>query len=70
MKIFHPISMSLLAAGSLISQALSMPYRNSNPSILLSKRESKVAYAGINIAGCEFGIDTSVSKVHSTLHVS
>ena len=69
MKIFHPISMSLLAAGSLISQALSMPYRNSNPSIL-PKRESKVAYAGINIAGCEFGIDTSVSKVHSTLHVS
>ena len=62
--------MSLLAASTLISQALSVPYRNGNPSTVLPKRSSKVAYAGINIAGCDFGIDTNVSKVQSTLDVS
>lgn len=67
MKTSHSASMFLLAASTLISQALSMPYGNGNPSTLLPKRGSGVAYAGINIAGCDFGIDTSVSKVHSTL---
>ena len=70
MKIFHPISMSLLAASTLISQTLSMPYRNGKPSTHLPKRASRVAYAGVNIAGCDFGIDTSVSKLHLTLDVS
>ena len=70
MKISHATPMSLFAASTLVCQALSAPYGNSAPDTRLTKRAQRVAYAGINIAGCDFGIDTNVSKQDSTLDVS
>lgn len=55
--------MALLAATILVSQALSAPAGSHHSDADLEKRANRVAYAGINIAGCEFGIDINVSKV-------
>ena len=67
MKISHLSLMSLLAGSTPISQALSVPHRSSLSDRQLAKRTTRVAYAGINIAGCDFGIDTNVRIFHSTL---
>ena len=61
MKIFYVTPVSLLAASVSVSQALSLPPWSSQSDTRLAKRADRVAYAGINIAGCEFGIDTNVS---------
>ena len=62
----HVTPMSLLAASTLFYQALSIPLWSSDSDTHMAKRASGVAYAGVNIAGCDFGIDTTVSQ--STLH--
>lgn len=67
MKFSHVTPMSLLVASTLISQALSLPFWSSHSNTRLAKRASKVAYAGVNIAGCDFGIDTNVGELHSAM---
>ena len=57
--------MSLLAASTLILQALSVPHWRNQSNSRVAKRAQRVDYAGINIAGCDFGIDTN--GVKSTL---
>lgn len=69
MKIPPVTLMSLLAASTLTPQALSVPHWSSHSDTRLAKRAPRVAYAGINIAGCDFGINVNVSNVHSTLDV-
>ena len=69
MKISQVTLMSLLVASTPISQALSVPRWRSHSDTRLAKRTQRVTYAGINIAGCEFGIDTNVIRLHSTLDV-
>ena len=69
MKLSHVPPMSLLVASTLISQALSLPHGGSQFDTRLVERTTRVAYAGINIAGCDFGIDTEVSDIHFTLDV-
>ena len=68
MKFSHVNPMSLLLVSStLVSQALSLPRWSSHFSPRLAKRASRVAYAGVNIAGCDFGIDTNVSEILSAM---
>ena len=69
MKIFHAPLLSLLTASTLISRALSIPHGEIHSDPHVAKRASRVAYAGINIAGCDFGMDTNVSRVHFTPHI-
>ncbi|CAF9943335.1 MAG: hypothetical protein ALECFALPRED_011074 [Alectoria fallacina] len=59
MKDSHLALVSLLAGSAPICQALSMPHWGSEPDTRLEKRLQRVAYAGINIAGCDFGMQTN-----------
>lgn len=70
MKDSHLALVSLLAGSAPICQALSMPHWGSEPDTRLEKRLQRVAYAGINIAGCDFGMQTNVSTTHPTPSVS
>ena len=67
MKASRQIAISLVGATSLLSKAIAAPHWTDHSENLLEKRASRVAYAGVNIAGCEFGIDTNVSSLLSTL---
>lgn len=69
MKISYLKIMFLFAGSTPISQALSLPHWRGLSNTQPVKRAPRVAYAGINIAGCDFGIDTNVSSLHSTLNV-
>ncbi len=62
MKIFQIPAISLLAASTLVSQALSVPHWRDHSKSRVAKRTQRVDYAGINIAGCDFGIDTDGVK--------
>ena len=55
MKFLRKNPLQLLTFGTLLQSALTAPN--------IEKRAPRVQYAGINIAGCEFGIQTDVRRV-------